>query len=599
MTGHDHDHDENAPENLGPNEGLDPFFEQGPQQKGKPKSKPKRDEESPDDMLFAAPESDAEGESIANPGAQFQERGRAPWGGRGLSPDEIGIPVEGQQSHLEGDDDLGIDSEQELELVDEVDASSDEVAIDEVQAGEEELVLEDSEAVAEAAEHVENSTDDPLAGEVFVLDEGEAMAEGEELTDGGEEGGTVLAEEPLPADNYPVEDGWEPVSAAQEDPQDDVPLEGEGEAEAPVEEEDVASSGDEFTRRRQFAAVPSDGSEAPELVTAAPGPRRSWFGRAAASLAAAAVLAAAGVAVLQPKWLGLTLEPELVERVQVARPEPTPKVKPPVLPAEPKVEPKTSTEPKTVPEPKVEPKSEPQPQVEPQPVPPTPAESRPQPQPQGEMTPGDQIEPPELPRYLPAGESMWIGQFETSPPTENDWANVRPGGKAFAQLQNGNFFIGSVKGVAADALILVVKQGEVTLPRAEVTRITGLDTSDYSALQKATAGFLKLSNKNRLVGQILETVDDDHYILQMRSDRIVVPRSTVEKVVQQPGSENLRFGSTGDEEGWLREMAERQLQSERTGKVAPAVPPAQKVRDESVRPLPVQKTGRKAPTDGR
>jgi len=108
MTGHDHDHDENAPENLGPNEGLDPFFEQGPQQKGKPK--PAAPTNGEEEILFAAPENTEEQDSIANPGASFEEGGRAPWGGRGLTPDEIGIPVVGQQSHLVGADDLGIDS---------------------------------------------------------------------------------------------------------------------------------------------------------------------------------------------------------------------------------------------------------------------------------------------------------------------------------------------------------------------------------------------------------------------------------------------------------------------------------------------------------
>jgi len=164
---------------------------------------------------------------------------------------------------------------------------------------------------------------------------------------------------------------------------------------------------------------------------------------------------------------------------------------------------------------------------------------------------------------------------------------VTPGSKAFAQLQNGNFFIGSVKAVAQDAITLSVKQGEVFLAREEIKRVTTLDSRDYADLQRATQGFLKLSNDNRLVGEILQSVGDDHYVIQMHSDRIVVPRSAVQQVVERQGAEGVRFGTVGDEEQWLRGVAERQLESQRIG------------GKQTNEPKKLQQTQSKAPTGAR
>ena len=154
----------------------------------------------------------------------------------------------------------------------------------------------------------------------------------------------------------------------------------------------------------------------------------------------------------------------------------------------------------------------------------------------------------ELPRYLPAGEALWIGEFDGGARAAAAWASVR---------------------LAEDRLILMVGKGEVVLPRDEVAKVTTLDSGDYADLQRATTGFLKLSNNNRLVGAILESVVDDHYVLQMRSDRIVVPRSAVDSVVADVGNEGLRFGSLGGEEEWLRQVAAQKLQAMRATTAPP------------------------------
>jgi len=341
--------------------------------------------------------------------------------------------------------------------------------------------------------------------------------------------------------------------------------------------------------------------EAAEPIAVAVAPARTGrifklFGKVAV---AAALVVGGGIAVLHPEWVGLTLEPELVERVQVARPNTSPRVPKPVAPADeaqpavPAVEP-APVQPTNVEQPQQTEKVEPQPSVEPQPVVQTPS------MPQAETSIADQVAANStLPRYLPAGESLWIGQYDGGSRGSAEWASVAPGSKAFAQLENGNFFIGSVKAVAADALVLSVKQGEVMLPRAEIRKVTTLDSRDYADLQRATQGFLKLSNDNRLVGEILETVGDDHYVLQMHSDRIVIPRSEVQQVVQRGGNEGLRFGSLGDEEQWLRDVAGRQLETQRTGGNQKAVNRTSSQGTQTETQIPVKQEQRTAPSSGK
>ena len=307
------------------------------------------------------------------------------------------------------------------------------------------------------------------------------------------------------------------------------------------------------------------------------------------------------VAVLRPEWIGLQLEPELVQRVQVARPNLNPKAPKPVAPqaganqpAAPAVEPAPSVAVATP----VEPTLAPQPQAEPTPAQPEPqvaVEAQPAPAVEPMPTTENPVAAQNLPHYLPAGESLWVGSFDGGARATEAWASVTPGSKAFAQLANGNFFIGSVKAVAADALVLAVKHGEVLLPRSEIRKVTTLDSRDYADLQRATQGFLKLSNDNRLVGEILQTVGDDHYVLQMQSDRIVVPRSAVQQVVERGGSEGLRFGSVGDEEQWLRGVAERQLQSQRTG-ASSQKPSTKSGAQPSQQQIPVKQEQRTAPS---
>lgn len=147
---------------------------------------------------------------------------------------------------------------------------------------------------------------------------------------------------------------------------------------------------------------------------------------------------------------------------------------------------------------------------------------------------------------------------------------VMPGSRAFAQLHNGNYFIGKVKQVASETITLRVETGEVTLDTAEIAQLTRLGTNDYDELQKATKGFVRLTNNNRLVGGILSRIADDHIVLEFRSNRVMLPKSVVGEIVSgKEDNGKVRLGTTSEEDNWVRSLAERQLG---TGQGAPVKP---------------------------
>lgn len=162
-------------------------------------------------------------------------------------------------------------------------------------------------------------------------------------------------------------------------------------------------------------------------------------------------------------------------------------------------------------------------------------------------------------RLVRVGDDLMVGDVSDGKRPAGVVDGVLPGSRAFAQLHNGNYFIGSVKCVSAQTITLRIGEGEVTLPTAEVARLTELGSTDYEALQKATAGSVRLTNNNRLVGGILSHVADDHIVLEFRSNRVMLPRSAVGEVVQGEGEAAVRLDVTREEDDWVKNLAERQL----------------------------------------
>lgn len=162
-------------------------------------------------------------------------------------------------------------------------------------------------------------------------------------------------------------------------------------------------------------------------------------------------------------------------------------------------------------------------------------------------------------RLVRVGDDLMVGDVSEAKRPAGVVDGVLPGSRAFAQLHNGNYFIGSIKCVGDQTITLRIGEGEVTLPTAEVARLTELGSTDYEALQKATAGSVRLTNNNRLVGGILSHVADDHIVLEFRSNRVMLPRSAVGEVVQGEGEAAVRLDVTREEDDWVKNLAERQL----------------------------------------
>jgi hypothetical protein len=524
---------------------LEDLFQSGPAA-----AKQKKGSDTPDasDVLFQATDP-AAAQFEGRP--EFAESGSGRWPGHELQPGDIGIPVEGKEDPLTADD--GIDTEQELEVIG-----------------------DDGQVRAPAA-----------GDESFVIDEGQ-IAGATAGDEGGAAGETdnpyITGEQP----EVPVEEGWEPVAATPGRVADDEATLGtvdeEQPAEAEAEPEPALVGAEEIYAEAQAEPV--------GRVVGAPLRRRRLFALLPSAAAAAVVLAAGTVVVLRPEWLGLHFQPQLVERVQVARPALEVRVPKPPMPVAGAEGPSPSPSPTP---------DDPQPQ----PSDPGPENHVPLPgnPPGNPTTPTDPTPPPTqvgkspapgTGRMLPAGENLLIGDFTPRNDTDTSWLNVKLGTKAFAQLHNGNFFVGSVKAVSANAVVLHVGSSdaqkttsEVTLPRSDVERITALDSQEYQELQQATTGSLRLTNNNRLVGTILKSVADDYYVLQMRSDRIVVPKKTAKLITSN--SEQLKFApdsENDDEEQWLHEVAARQLRQIASGQVAA---PGLESRPSSLPPSPINR----------
>ena len=484
----------------------------------------------------------------------FAEDSKSQWNGENLELDqaaaggEDGITGE-VGALLQSEEEFGPDSEKELELV--------------------------------GGGNTENN-DEFEQSSAFVLEDGDTAWRQEEPAAAAEAPAAGEVEEPaLVEDDTPVEPGWEPLAESNVDQLSEVGevarTDGEETAE-PALVGDTEELSDVDGHDIYAADAP------PVLVGTRTGGRRvlRLFASVAASLL---VLASAALVVVRPEWFGLAFEPARVQQVHIDRPQvqlavatppavpvatPEPVAvgpKPPVDP-QPPVEPKPPVEPPVDVTPPVEPPVDVTPPVgqpveQPQVIeaPPTsawPAKERPQEGPPVIVS-RDQQKAKELVR---GGDDLMIG--EPDPQAQQQAVaravdGVLPGSRAFAQLHNGNYFIGSVKSASAETVTLRFEHGEITIPAAEIARLTELGSADYEQLQRATTGSVRLTNNNRLVGGILSAIADDHIILEFRSNRVMLPKSAIGQVVRGEDEGGVRLGVTPQENDWLKTLAERQL----------------------------------------
>lgn len=611
---------------AGKNDELDSLFEEdtaaGSARAGAENAAPADDEE---EALFVDHTTSLEGEQAFEPRPGFGEDQESTWNGEllDLGDEEAGITPEAVELSIEGideptmaaakdafeeelgnllrtDDTFAAEETTELELVEGVTGELDSsvpFVLDEGEGLLDDVVAEDG---APPAEEADGEQVPFLLEESFV---------------GGVEG---------------VDPGWEPLPAPRMDELSDVPVDESLEATVPAGEgwHEVSLGA---TEDEPAVAAPSgadseaweaEDDESVVAIAVAP-PRRGRVLTMLASLAAVVLVLVGGAAVLmRPEWFGIAFEPERVERAQIVRPvvvvdvpEPAaPPVTAAVTPETPPAAPSTAAAPGNEPVAPVATNAPPTSGGEsngqqiPDAPPTPPAVSTPSVG--GEPAVAQVVEAPALPPVVPPivppvaaapetvsswpiavatppvapptstgapaprlvriGENLLVGAAtrEAAPRAVPAVNSVIPGSRAFAQLQNGNYFVGSVKCIGESSITLRVDTGEVTLAVADIEHLTELDSANYNELQKATTGFVRLTNNNRLVGGILSRIADDHVVLEYRSNRVMLPKSAVGKIVPGEGDSSVRLETTSEEDAWLRRIAERQL----GGQTSPSAP---------------------------
>lgn len=545
---------------------------------------------------------------------EFSEGDMTSWEGHTLQPEEIGIPVESDgfdplTAHVE---DLIQDSG-DLQLVDEESQLAAPTPEDDLFAEplEQDAVAADDQATAHPCTVL---VDGHFPG---ALQQGDGWESIELGGSPGEEQETPawVGEEPheVAADGseneaYAAQESqaWE-AEAAPEQAWDDGAVACEDAVEEPVEavEEEPVEVPVEAEPEPEFAGALDgvDADHGPEAAPVLP-MRRRWGGMQTAA-AAALLLFGAGTAIaVDPSLFGMEsivgpglFAPEQDDDLAVVTPRPAtkplprpvaapgPVAQPPreatptpadpvaIAPVAPKVAPAVSEPTLQRPEPVavVEPVTairQPAVQVEPVPaiepvasVEPTPSVVPPVAMadaPEAATQAYDEV----VQRTIRVSDSLQVGGFVPQDAgTATTVADLTPGASALAHLHNGNYFIGTVKAVDAAMVTLKLEKGEVTIASGQIRKVSKLGSTEFLELQRSVTGFVRLSNNNRLVGSILSSVADDNIVLEMKSDRIILPKSAIDEIVKQPEQGEVRFDLGESEEKWLQDLAERQLRT--------------------------------------
>jgi hypothetical protein len=523
MTGDQPQPDDILPEDDEPFviEGLDGESDSDSEaeQTGRQASRPGDRGEDADDILFQ-PTGDLQSEHVEHsPGPPFEEGGKSAWGGAGMRASEIGIP--------------GAADEQEADAQ-EVELEQDEVSLDE---SEEQGGIVEEEATA-----------------------------GSELA--AEETGETVEQDPEWA---PVEEAEEDVAAAER--------EAEEQARAEFLEEQAAEA--------EVAAAAQMAASSTATVVAAPPVRRRSGMRVVVGLAASLVVAAGVVAWQRPEWLGLEPSGE-VDRLVISRPSTDVELPVPSLPDTPTSQPTPVVPDVPTPAPRPVVQVDPAPVKDPEPSHPV---TDPQPVAVDPTVPAPPVPPvapdtgqdrdPSSRQPIAVGENLKIGDVDepvgdggaTAPRSRTGiGSNVVPGVQALAQLGNGNFFIGTIKSVEARELTMRLDKGEVTLAFAELKSIDPIDSREYDRLKKAERGYVRLSNKNRLTGNVLTMLGGDNVVLETKSHRVVIPRSSIEEVGNSD-PHGVRL-TDSDDDAWVRRAVEEELRAHRSRGKDGATPPA-------------------------
>ncbi len=524
-----------------------------------------------EDLLFSV-DGDAQPEAAETP---FREQGGSDWGGVDLTPQDIGIadaPAQGDE-FADGDSDVqevDLESDESLGIVEE---DTDSSALDTDDTN------DDGVASADEGDSVGVGTSfHELRLSPAPEDETNSFGDGGFFADpvGNEEVGVAATADDsmlVDPDAEPVDEDW---AAADEGAVDDGTGEGEyADADASAQDEYAEAEAEPDYSEHEEAFVDS----APIANTGAP-VRRSRFWRGLAAAAVLVVLGGAGgVAWYKPEWIGIVPPETSVEVTRVARPDVDVTMRAPSLgvrrPGDTAggevtgaarvaadvtgwmrraVDSMRGTAggpgggvDRTPKDPNAGGTGEPaaRPDVEPH---------------------VDRIAVPvakELGTVDVGGDLRIGGRYEApadatpAGPARTFSEGVVAGGKAVAQLQNGNYFIGTVKSLDDATVTLKLEKGEITFGYAELTTLSALGSVEFEELQRADRGFVRLSNRNRLVGTIVRRASGDQIVLETQSSRVVIPRATIEEI-GIVGTVPVQVREEEDS-AWLRSMVDRML----------------------------------------
>nr|HMQ20982.1 hypothetical protein [Planctomycetota bacterium] len=119
-------------------------------------------------------------------------------------------------------------------------------------------------------------------------------------------------------------------------------------------------------------------------------------------------------------------------------------------------------------------------------------------------------------------------------------AGILRGAQAFAQLENGHFFVGRVQKVEEEELVMTWGQAEISFLPGDLQKLLPLATQEVDILRGGPEGYVKLKNQNKIWGQILEDLPDV-VTIQKGEHRIVIPKVAVAQVTKQKEAQ-VRLG---------------------------------------------------------
>ncbi len=122
------------------------------------------------------------------------------------------------------------------------------------------------------------------------------------------------------------------------------------------------------------------------------------------------------------------------------------------------------------------------------------------------------------------------------------------GARAFAQLHNGNFFVGRVQKVMTDELVIEFgNNSEISFVPGDLQKLMPLAEAEERVLQSGPDGYVHLKNHNKIWGKILSDLPDV-VAIQAGSAHIVLPRTSVLGIDPKEKRRGVELGK--DEQDW-------------------------------------------------